>query len=73
MSLRPWLSEFRARLSNGSSRRKVCHNKARGTRPVEVVQRLEERTLLAATALVIGTDLTVLTDADEAVTVGVDA
>ena len=73
MSLRPWLSEFRARLSNGSSRRKVCHSKARGTRPVEVVQQLEERTLLAATALVIGTDLTVLTDADEAVTVGVDS
>jgi Ca2+-binding RTX toxin-like protein len=69
MSLRPWLSGFRARLHQS---RKVRSARTRSPHRVQAIQSLEERTLLAATALVIGTDLTVLTDADEAVTVGVD-
>jgi Ca2+-binding RTX toxin-like protein len=73
MSLRPWLSGFRARLSNSSNRRKACRDKTRCVRTLQAVQRLEERTLLTATALVIGTELTVLTDADETVTVGVNS
>ena len=70
MSLRPWLSGFRARLNNS---RKVRNGRTRPGRPVQLVQSLEERTLLTATALVIGTDLTVLTDADEAVSVRANA
>jgi Ca2+-binding RTX toxin-like protein len=62
MSLRPWLSGFRARLHNSRVRR-VASNRASSS------QQLEQRTLLTATALVIGTELTVLTDADEDVTV----
>ena len=64
MSLRPWLTGFRARLNKTRSRR--------GIRPQAQLTRseqLEHRTLLTATALVIGTDVTVLTDAAEDVKV----
>jgi Ca2+-binding RTX toxin-like protein len=66
VSLRPWLSGFRDRLHNSRVRR-IARNCA--SNPQQMTQQLEQRTLLAATALVIGTELTVLTDADEAVTV----
>ena len=69
MSLRPWLSGFGARLAKGSNSRIVRQRMARTGRPDQMVQQLEERTLLTATALAIGTDLTVLTDAAEDVTV----
>ncbi len=62
MSLRPWLSGFRARLNHQRSRRLTGNRRSR-------TEQLEQRALLSATALVIGTDLTVLTDAAEDVTV----
>ncbi|MGZ0162813.1 MAG: beta strand repeat-containing protein [Planctomycetales bacterium] len=70
MSLRPWLSGFRARLNNSQ---KVRNGRNRSDRRVQLVQSLEERTLLTATALVIGTELTVLTDAAEDVSVQANA
>ena len=66
MSLRPWLTGFHARLNNTRSRR-VVRSRQRQT------EQLEQRTLLTATALVIGTELTVLTDAAEDVTVQANA
>ena len=66
MSLRPWLSGFRARLNHQRSRRLTGNRSSR-------TEQLEQRTLLTATALVIGTDLTVLTDAAEDVTVQANA
>ncbi len=69
MSLRPWLSGFRARIQKSQ---KVRRSGRSSVRAVQTVQPLEERTLLTATALVLGTDLTVLTDADESISVGVN-
>ena len=66
MSLRPWLTGFRARLNHQRSRRLTGNRSSR-------TEQLEQRTLLTATALVIGTDLTVLTDAAEDVTVQANA
>ena len=66
MSLRPWLSGFRTRLKNTRTRRV-------GRDRVVATEQLEQRTLLTATALVIGTELTVLTDAAENVTVRANA
>ena len=66
MSLRPWLSGFRARLNNSRTRR-VPTNRGSSS------QQLEQRTMLTASALVIGTELTILTDADEAITVQANA
>ena len=60
MSLRPWLSGFRARLNNSRGRRIA---RRRDVPSQQITEQLEQRTLLTATALVIGTDLTVLTDA----------
>jgi Ca2+-binding RTX toxin-like protein len=66
MSLRPWLTGFRNRLNQGqkrrSSRKQTNQNRAQ-------VQSLEQRTLLTATALVIGSELTILTDSNETVVV----
>jgi Ca2+-binding RTX toxin-like protein len=70
VSLRPWLSGFCTRLNNSRLRR-VARGRASG--PQQTTQQLEQRTLLTATALVIGTELTVLTDAAEAVTVQANA
>ncbi|MDA1166409.1 MAG: hypothetical protein O3B13_25215, partial [Planctomycetota bacterium] len=66
MSLQSWLSGFRARLHNSRVRR-VARN--RTSSPRQMTQQLETRTLLTATALVIGAELTVLTDAAEDVSV----
>ncbi|MDA0284040.1 MAG: hypothetical protein O3B86_11875, partial [Planctomycetota bacterium] len=66
MSLRPWLTGFRARLNHSRLRRDA---RLRAARPQQSLQQLEQRTLLTATALTIGTDVTVLTDANEKVVV----
>ena len=70
MSLRPWLSGFRARLNNSRGRRIA---RRRDVPSQQITEQLEQRTLLTATALVIGTDLTVLTDAAEDVTIRANA
>ena len=69
MSLRPWLSGFRARIQKSQKVRRTGRSSVRAG---QIVQPLEERTLLTATALVLGTNLTVLTDADESISVGVN-
>ena len=65
MSLRPWLSGFRARLQHQRTRRTGRRRSGGGSQS----EQLEQRTLLTATALVVGTELTVLTDAAEDVTI----
>ena len=69
MSIRPWLAGFRARLKRDHHRR-VARGRQNGSQ--SVVQNLEQRTLLTATGLLIGTELTILTDADESVVVQSD-
>ena len=70
MSLRPWLSGFRARLNNSRGRRIA---RRRDVPSQQITEQLDQRTLLTATALVIGTDLTVLTDAADDVTIRANA
>lgn len=70
MAIKPWLAGFRARLQ-ATRRRSVLRRPAQ--RQLMDVQNLEQRTLLAATGLLVGSELTILTDANESVSVSADA
>lgn len=70
MAVRPWLEALRARLQRNRGRRSTELIRRTGTYPE--IQSLEDRTLLASTVLLAGSELKVLSDADEDIVVQED-
>lgn len=70
VAVRPWLEALRTRLQNNRGRRSSETVRRLGTH--REIQNLEDRTLLASTVLLAGSELKVLSDADESIIVQED-
>lgn len=70
VAVRPWLEALRTRLQNNRGRRSSETVRRLGTH--REIQNLEDRTLLASTVLLAGSELKVLSDADESIVVQED-
>jgi len=70
VAVRPWLEALRARLQNNRGRRSSETVRRLGSH--REIQNLEDRTLLASTVLLAGSELKILSDADESIIVQED-